>query len=120
MSWEIEYYLDKRGKNTVEEVLKSLQPKGKATAKIQHIINTSIKGATFFKERGNAFKKVGDFWQIRGSDCRVLGRYENGKRVFVLLHAFIKKCNDTPPEEIEKAETKWNDYLSRSTKTKSK
>lgn len=111
MTWEIRYFHDSRGKNVVEDVLMTLQPKGIAAAKIQTIINLHIKNTVFFKSKGNAFHKIEEFWQIRASNCRVLGKQLESSRTFVLLHAFVKKVDKTPIAEIEKARANWNEYL---------
>lgn len=63
-------------------------------------------------------KKVAghDFWELRtsaeGNIYRTFYFAYTGKR-FVLLHAFQKKSQKAPKQEIETAEARMRDYLRR-------
>lgn len=114
MPWTWEYYLDKRGDDVVEDVLSTLQPKGKDRAKIQAILLTCI-GPTIgsLSPKGSAFHRVNEFWQLRSNQCRILARENPSKsQVLVLIHAFIKKQQDTPPSEILRATNIWTEFIS--------
>lgn len=114
MPWTWEYYLDKHGDDVVEEVLATLQPKGKDRAKIQAILTTCI-GPTLgsLSPKGAAFHRVNEFWQLRSNQCRILAKENPHKsRVLVLIHAFIKKQQDTPLNEILRAQNIWTEFIS--------
>lgn len=55
-------------------------------------------------------------WEVRiqhgGNEFRLLGFFD-GLSAVVLVSAFSKKTQKTPPHEIELAETRKRDYLSR-------
>jgi phage-related protein len=69
------------------------------------------------------FKKLVDsenIWEVRiqfGNDIfRLLGFFESGT-LLILTNGFAKKKQKTPPQEIELAVTRKNDYLRRKEKS---
>lgn len=67
-------------------------------------------------------KKLGhseDIWEVRaafaGGAFRLLGFWDEGRRM-VLTNAFAKKSQKTPEREIEIAEQRKRDYLTRKLK----
>jgi phage-related protein len=69
------------------------------------------------------FKKLVDsenIWEVRiqfGNDIfRLLGFFESGA-LLILTNGFAKKKQKTPPQEIELAVTRKNDYLKRKEKS---
>lgn len=64
----------------------------------------------------NACKYLRDgIYELRPKPNRILFFSPIGK-TYVLLHAFEKKCNQTPPEEIRLAIKEKNEYLNRNKK----
>ena len=51
----------------------------------------------------------GKLYELRPGDNRILYFYYD-QGVYVLLHAFMKKTNKTPPQEIEKAKKEIKEY----------
>lgn len=110
--WKVRFFTDDRDKKPVQDffdtqtkaerarfdlvVTKHLEPNGTAT-------------------RGDILHKIDDLYQARVRECRILMYIPDDEpRTFVLLHAFPKKSNETPPKEIEKAQNnKLKDQLQR-------
>ncbi len=53
-----------------------------------------------------------EIYELRPGDNRVLFFFCDGEK-YILLHAFRKTTNQTPPQEIEKAIKEMKDYLKR-------
>ncbi len=119
MDWTIEYYVTREGKSPVKEFVDSLSAEGQAkyifiTRLLQeygiHVkepyIKQNIKQITGHKK----------LYEIRIKDksgiSRILYFAHAGKK-FVLLHGFIKKMDKTPVKEIDIAEQRMKEYLSR-------
>ena len=60
--------------------------------------------------------KTNDIWEIRvdvgRNTFRLLGFF-HGRELIILTNSFQKKSQKTPPKEIELAEKRRRDYLSR-------
>jgi len=105
---EIEFYLDRRGKNPVEDFLSGL-----AEAKIAKVIWV----IDFLREHelfGEPYAKNldGKLWELKAQEIRIL--FFINKRTLVFLHGFKKKTQKTPKLEKEIAINRMNDYLERS------
>lgn len=110
----IVFYRTSRGDCPVEEFLDSLS--GKQAQKVLWVLRLveelPLVPVQYFK------KLVGtdDIWEVRiqlGNDIfRLLGFLEQGQLV-ILINGFAKKSQKTPPQEIEIAEQRKRDYLSR-------
>ena len=115
MDWTIEYYMTREGKSPVKEFINSLSAEGQA----KYIFITRL-----LKEYGIHVKEPyvrqitghKKLYEIRIKDksgiSRILYFAHTGKK-FVLLHGFIKKTVKTPAKEIDIAEQKMKEYLSR-------
>lgn len=65
------------------------------------------------KVQGNQYKGL---WELRvklGTDISRIFYFLHIHDTFVLLHGFIKKSDDTPINELEKAKSYMMDYLRR-------
>ena len=113
MHFEVEFYETADGKKPVEEFLLSLD--GKMRAKLVHLLEV-------LEEKGNALrepytKPLGEgILELRCKLGNNLSRalfffYHNGK--IIITNGFIKKTRKTPPEEIQLAMARREDYLRR-------
>ena len=53
----------------------------------------------------------GSIYELIKDRHRIMFAEDKSKERFVLLSAFLKETQKTPPEEIEKAHHNWDDYL---------
>jgi len=112
---EILFYRTESGSSPVEEFLDSLESKQaqKVAWVLQLIEELDVVPAQYFKKLVNA----DDLWEVRvqigGNIFRILGFLE-GDRLIVLNHAFQKKTQKTPKQDIKLAESRKHDYLRRS------
>ena len=112
--YEIEYYVDKKGKSPIREFILGLAAKNDKDSRIRlnkirdYVKALSEHGATL----GEPYmKKIGGkLWELRPLSDRILFAAWTGKG-YVLLSHFVKKTQKTPPAEIEKAERFLKDFL---------
>ena len=112
--WEVEYYRDSQGNIPVQDFIR--RQSGKVKAKILKFIdlledlNLSL-GQPYVEKLADS-----DVWEfkIRHSSnyYRILYFATSGRR-FILLHAFLKKTDITPKNEIKIAEVRMFDYEAR-------
>lgn len=113
----IHFYRSASGVYPVEDFLDSLsvEQARKVTWVLRLIEDLEVIPVQYFKKLVN----TDDLWEIRvqvGSNTfRLLGFLE-GNQVVILNHAFQKKTQKTPKKEIEIAEARKRDYLSRRVK----
>lgn len=115
MNWTTEFYLDAKGNSPVEDLISEQDAKTKA--KLLRIIDLLEE---FGLQIPNTWvEKLNDVWELKeriGTErYRILYFAHTGKK-FILLHAFIKKTQKTPKDEILIAEHRRTDYIKRSTK----
>jgi phage-related protein len=97
--WRLESYVDNRGRNPVEEFIRSL-PAGE-----QAVLRARI---AFLAEAGNRAreplsKSLGEgLFELRTKSSRIFYCFKPGG-VIVLLHAFTKKSQKTPRRELQVA-----------------
>lgn len=113
--YQIVFYKDEHGKNSIMEELERLRSKKDKNSRInltktEDIINKlKIYGLSL----GMPYiRKINDeIWEMRPLRNRILFfSYKNEK--FVLLHSFIKKTQKTPKREIQRAMKEMNNYIS--------
>ena len=111
---EIKFYRTRSGKIPVKEYLDSLSSKHaqKVAWVLELIEKLDQVPAQYFKK----LKNTDDIWEVRariGSNSfRLLGFIDNNE-VIILTNGFAKKSQKTPKQEIELAEQRKTDYLSR-------
>ena len=115
MPWAVEYYVTAGGRCPVREFVDGHSPEGQA----KYIFITSLltEYGVLVKEpyvkQLTGRKKL---FEIRIKDkigvSRILYFTHTGRK-FILLHGFTKKTDKTPQREIETAEERMKDYLSR-------
>ena len=110
---KVVFYKNARGDSPVEEFLDTLTDK--QTKKVAWVLRVIRDLDIIPKEY---FKKLGatDLWEVRaqiGSNAiRILGFFE-GDNFIVLTNGFQKKTQKTPKKEIDLAEKRMKEYLSR-------
>lgn len=111
---EIIFYKTARGDWPLESFLDSLSAKHakKVTWVLQLVGTLEMVPIKYFKKLDG----TDDIWEVRvvsGSDTfRLLGFMDKGNLV-VLTNGFAKKSQKTPTSEIDVAEQRKRDYLSR-------
>lgn len=113
MHWTAEYYRDADGKEPVADFIDSLPDETKV--KVFRTIKLLKDYGVLLKEpyTRQIREKIRELRIKDGKGAvRVLYFTYSGRR-FILLHAFIKKTDKTPSREIEVAEKRMNDFISR-------
>jgi len=109
--WTVESYIDPRGRSPVEEFLDRLPADDRA--RIDHTIGLLRE---FGLQLGLPYVKhlEGKLWELRipvgRKAYRVIYFAFTGQR-FILLHAFLKRMQKTPRQEITIAERRLADFL---------
>jgi phage-related protein len=114
----INFYRLANGKSPIEEFLDSLT--GKQAQKVlwvlQVIEDLDVIPRQYFKKLIDS----DDIWEVRvqfGNDIfRLLGFFDSGALI-ILTNGFAKKTQKTPPQEIELAVRRKDDYLERKKKS---
>lgn len=113
MGWTTEFYEDAKGNEPVADFLDSLDEEGRA--KITRYIKLLLEFGVLLKEPYTR-QVEGKIREVRTSnrtgEIRVLYFTYTGKR-FILLHGMIKKTKKTPPEDIEIARKRMEDFIRR-------
>lgn len=111
---EIRFYRTASGRSPVEEFLESLS--GKQVQKVAWLLRLVEE---LDRVPVQYFKKLTgteELWEVRaqhGGDTIRLLCFFDGATVVVLVSGFAKKTQKTPSREIERAEERKRDYLSR-------
>lgn len=103
MEFEIVFYKDTKGKTPIEEFLLALEKSNRALLiKSRHGIN-KLRYRFYHEAPLSKYIEPG-LWELRvksGSDIlRVIYTFKKGQ-IIILLHAFIKKQQKTPENELE-------------------
>ncbi|MGQ9585677.1 MAG: type II toxin-antitoxin system RelE/ParE family toxin [Anaerolineae bacterium] len=109
--WTIEFYTDRRGRCEVVEFIQGLPERERA--KIRDALRLL---AEFGTGLGMPLTRpIGGhrgLWELRAGAIRLFYVAHAGHR-FVLLHAYRKKSQKTPHQEIAAAERKRADFMER-------
>ena len=112
-NWTVEYYKDRRERVPVTEYLDALQLNDRA--RVLRFIDLLEDYGPVLK-MPHAGHVQGKLWELRidgrPNSYRVLYAGVPGRK-FMLLHAFAKKGQKTPPQEIDTAQRRLTDYLER-------
>ena len=111
--WSIEYYQSEAGRSPVAEFIDSLEASAKAK-----VARTLDLLEEFGVELGMPYAKhlEKQLWELRVRQAR--NRYRiiyflASGQTFVLLHGLTKKTGPVPRSDLETAERRRDDYLSR-------
>ena len=113
MAWNIEYYRSASGKVPVKEFIDSLDAKSKA-----RVARTLDLLEEFGIQLGMPYAEYlrKQLWELRirlgRNRYRIIYFLFNGK-TFILLHGFAKKTDAVPKSDLEIAENRRDEYLSR-------
>jgi phage-related protein len=109
--WTVEAYVDARGRLPVRDYLTGLPPKDQA--RILRAVDLLADYGPMLR-MPHARHLQGKVWELRidgrPNSYRVLYAAVPGRK-FVLLHAFAKKSDKTPAQEIDTAQRRLADYL---------
>ena len=103
MNWDLEYFVDSRGKRPVDEFLNTLPLSSRL--KVNLVLDLLREFGTMLN-RPHVRKIVGTkLWEVRtGGEVPVRILYvAKAGRKFLLLHGFVKKTQKTPDKEISLA-----------------
>lgn len=115
MKWVIEYYVTDNGKYPVKDFVDSLSPEGKA----KYIFISDLLEQYGIQVREPYVKPIKGKKKLfemrikeKSNIHRIIYFVFTGKTL-ILLHGFTKKTQRTPAKEIEIAEKRMKDYLTR-------
>jgi phage-related protein len=113
MAWDILFYDTPNKKTPVSDFLKSLslKPRAKCSKYIQMLENNGLRLPSQYLE-----KVRGDIWALRpeygGNEYRLFF-FRTSKNRFVITHAILKNTRRLKLSDIETAENRRTDWLSR-------
>ena len=117
MNWNVDYYVKENGESPVSDFIKTLSPKH--SAKVLWEIDLLEKLGTNIKEpyaKQIKGKKYKGLWELRiqqGSDASRVFYFLPVGKLIILLHGFLKKSDETPVMELERALSYMIDYKGR-------
>ena len=102
--WHIEFYRDQRGRAPVEDFIKSLdrQTIAKTQRSIELLEEYGDRLAMPMARRLVGYRFSELRIQTGGNNIRVFYFFRTGRRI-ILLHAFLKKDQQTPRRELDTA-----------------
>ena len=119
MKHDIIIYTDSNGKAPLREYIENLKQQNGKDTRIQ--LNNIQDYINLLQERGTQLpqtickhfsgRKHSWLWELRAGKNRVL--FTMDKDSYLILHAFKKKSQKTPKEELERAEREYSDWTER-------
>ena len=112
MTWRVDFYRTPGGRAPVEDYLEGLSAPEAAKAGRALVLLRTYGTALGMPHVRHLHRGLYEL-RLRGQrEQRILYVAVNGQR-FLLLHAFTKKTQQTPPGEIALAEQRYSEYLNR-------
>ena len=113
MSWQVDFFVDKRGNAPVENYLTGLpiQHRAKALALIKMLEKEGPKLP--FPYSSQVRGKLRELRTQQGKDKLRILYFGDTRRVFVLLHGIIKRSAQLPEEDVRVAEVRMTLHLRR-------
>ena len=114
--YNIEFYRTEKGECDIEDFLEDLRKRSPRDKSAKVLFKRVSLQLSMLSNNGTRIsdkmcKHISeDIWELRPGDNRILFFYWTNN-TFVLLHHFIKKTQETPVREIEKAKRERKDYL---------
>jgi len=106
MEWTVDFYQESDGHAPVEEFLDSLRPEGRAKA-LALVHALKLHGPNLpFPYSSQAASKIRELRTQYGKDKIRILYFADARRVFILLHGFVKRSAKLPPSDLAKAETR--------------
>ena len=116
--WKVDFYETKDGKSPVEEFVTTLPIKDQLKVnKVIHLLRSM--GIKLHMPHSRVIEGVNNLFELRiqlGNNIRRIFYFHYTHRTFILLHAFTKKTQRTPSNQIEIALKHKKDYLMRKSK----
>jgi len=107
--YQIAFYIGQDGSNPVSDYIYGGTNEKDLVAIISVIQRLSLVGQELLNT-SMAVRVENQIFQLRKGRHRIFYAEDKARRRFVLLCAFMKTTQKTPPEEIKKAEHNWDDY----------
>jgi len=117
--FQIEKYKTESGECPLDNFIKELINSGQRqdVTKINYYINLLMNFGEEILSNSTWAKNLGNgIYELRPKSNRVLYFYCSSNEVYILLHGFKKKQQQTPQSEIEQAKREINDYERRHSK----
>jgi phage-related protein len=108
-TWTVDFYFDARDRNPVLDFIDALPKREQAKL---------LRALGLLQEFGpllsmpHARPIEGKLWELRGGARRIFYFAHTGRR-FVLLHAYQKRTQAAPSQEIETAVRRMKEYVER-------
>jgi phage-related protein len=113
-NWTIEFFKDDRGVSHVEDFLSELP--SEVLAKVyNHIRLLREFGLNLKMPHAKPLKGYKPFWELRPFPIRLFYFAYSGRR-FIILHAFQKRTDRTPKQEIAIAKKRYDVFIERENK----
>ncbi len=104
VEWAVDFYQEPDGSAPVEEFLDSLRPEGRAKA-LALVQALRTHGPSLpFPYSSQAAGKIRELRTQYGKDKIRILYFADARRVFVLLHGFVKRTTKLEASELAKAE----------------
>ena len=120
MEWTVDFYQEPDGSAPVEEFLDALRPEGRAKA-LALLQALKVHGPNLpFPYSSQAAGKIRELRTQYGRDKIRILYFADARRVFILLHGFVKRTAKLEAAEVAKAQGRMdrhNQQLSRRGKT---
>lgn len=120
MEWAVDFYQESDGTAPVEKFLDSLRPEGRAKA-LALVQALKVHGPNLpFPYSSQAAGKIRELRTQLGKDKIRILYFADARRVFILLHGFVKRTAKLEPSELAKAESRMalhNQQISKRGKT---
>jgi phage-related protein len=119
MEWSVDFFQESDGSAPVEGFLESLRPEGRAKA-LAILQALKMQGAGLpFPYSSQASGKIRELRTQHGRDKIRILYFADARRVFVLLHGFVKRTKKLEASELAKAEQRMarhNEQISKRAK----
>ncbi len=108
--WQIACYIDKNNRRPVVEYMFD-DKNGKDFMVIIAVIQRLSRVGTDLVDTEMSKHIDGPIFELRKDRHRIFYAEDMNNTRFVLLSAFLKETQKTPPENIQEAQDYWRDYL---------
>lgn len=107
--WAIEFYTDERGRSPVIEFINGLPARERA--RVRNVLRLLREfGVLLRLPHARPVSGHSGLWELRAGAVRLFYFAYTGRR-FIILHAFPKKTQKTPKQEIATAERRRAEFL---------
>jgi len=119
VDWAVEFYQEADGTAPVEEFLNSLRPEGRAKAlALLQLLKVHGPGLPF-PYSSQAAGRIRELRTQYGRDKIRILYFADSRRVFILLHGFVKRTAKLEPGELRQAEYRMARHVQRTSQRSS-